>query len=58
MASSTRCVFAGGDTTGDTPVNTISSIEILTTGNAVDFGDTTLANRTGIVGASNAHGGL
>ena len=58
MASSTRCVFAGGDTTGDTPVNTISSIEILTTGNAVDFGDTTVGNRTGLVGASNGHGGL
>ena len=55
MSSPTRVVFAGGLT--PTVVNTIDYIEIPTTGNAVDFGDTggTFSMSAGV---SNAHGGL
>ena len=60
VASSTRGVFAGGDQ--DSPsslaeVNTIDYIQISTQGDAVDFGDLTVA-RNHIQGMSNAHGGL
>ena len=58
-ASPTRGIFAGGSS----PVspyprtNVIQKIEILTTGNAVDFGDLSFAaNHT--AGFSNGHGGL
>ena len=58
-ASPTRGIFAGGSS----PVspyprtNVIQKIEILTTGDALDFGDLTFAaNHT--AGLSNGHGGL
>ena len=54
-SSPTRGVFCGGDT--PTLVNTIDYVEILTTGNAVDFGDQTV-KRDRVAGCSNAHGGL
>ena len=55
----TRGVFAIGSSGSPLSYDaTTQYITVSTTGNAVDFGDTTLANRTGIVGASNAHGGL
>ena len=55
MSSGTRVVFAGGIT--PTIVNTIDFVEILTTGYAIDFGDTgdDFSMRAGI---SNGHGGL
>ena len=49
---SIRCVFGAGNAK-----NTLEWINIHTTGNAVDFGDTTTAASTGW-GCSNAHGGL
>ena len=59
VSSPTRGVWLGG-TTDSSPypdVNTIDYVEILTTGNAVDFGDLTVARKGG--GAcDNAHGGL
>ena len=59
VSSPTRGVWLGG-TTDSSPhadVNTIDYVEILTTGNAVDFGDLTTARKGG--GAcDNAHGGL
>jgi hypothetical protein len=38
-ASSTRGIFAGGDTGGSNASNVIQYITIATTGNAIDFGD-------------------
>ena len=38
-------------------LNTIDYVQIMTTGNAIDFGDLTDARRN-IAGASNGHGGL
>ncbi len=58
-ASSTRGLFAGGSGSSATPAgtNTINYITILSTGNAVDFGD--LNYSRGFTGAcSNGHGGL
>ena len=47
-----------GITAGGYPsINTINMIEIATTGNAVDFGDRTVAGY-GAAGMSNGHGGL
>ena len=57
-SSPTRGVIMGG--IGGDPraaTNTSQKIEILTTGNSVDFGDLTLARSAG-GGISNAHGGL
>ena len=57
-SSPTRGVIMGG--IGGSPrgaTNTTQKIEILSTGNSVDFGDITLA-RNGGGGISNAHGGL
>ena len=49
-------IFAGGYTPSS--LNTIDFIvEILTTGNATDFGDLTVAS-FGMGGISNGHGGL
>ena len=58
--SPTRAVFAGGYGNSPHPkVNIIDYIEILTTGNAKDFGDLTTAASYGSAGScSNAHGGL
>ena len=65
VSSPTRGCWLGG-TTDSSPypdVNTIDYVEILTTGNAVDFGDTTHGDSTdgkvvNAAGVSNAHGGL
>ena len=52
-----RAVFAGGYSPNT--VNFIETVEILTTGNATDFGDTTSACAFGSAGScSNGHGGL
>ena len=59
--SPTRGLFAGGITSPSPTVrtNTIQYITIMTTGDAVDFGDTTpRTNSSGFEGCSNAHGGL
>jgi len=58
-SSSIRGVFGGGYTTSpvSTAVNIIEYVTILTTGNAVDFGDLTLA-RFSLSACSNGHGGL
>jgi hypothetical protein len=56
---STRAIIGGGATLFDnqTSVNTIDYITIANVGNATDFGDLTAA-RHGLMGCSNAHGGL
>ena len=53
LSDSTRAVCAGGVT-----VNNMSYINITTAGDAVDFGDLTIARWSGNGGISNAHGGL
>ena len=53
MASPTRGVFGGGDPA----TNTINYVQIMTQGNAQDFGDLTYARSNG-ASASNGHGGL
>ena len=58
-SSSTRALFVGGYTAAGSPntTNEINSVEIATTGNAVDFGD--LTNSIMYAAAtSNGHGGL
>ena len=58
-ASPTRGIFAGG-TSPSSPyprTNVIQKIEILTTGNAVDFGDLTFGSGHP-AGLTNGHGGL
>ena len=60
MASSTRAVFQSGDSPGIPSAsadNRIDFVEIASTGNAVDFGDTN-DHRRGMMSASNGHGGL
>jgi hypothetical protein len=63
LPSPTRAVFAGGTNHPNSPtiVNTIDYVEIMTMGNAVDFGDVTyLTSAPGghAKGNSNGHGGL
>ena len=53
-ASSTRAVFGGAYS--PSAVNTMNYVQIMTTGDAVDFGDLTVARGTGAL--SNGHGGL
>ena len=53
-ASSTRSIFAGGGTPN---VDTIDYVQIMSTGNAQDFGNLTSARRLSM-GISNGHGGL
>jgi len=58
--SSTRAVFGGGygaRTPGNTTNNSMAYYTIATTGNAIDFGDTTTARFNHSM-CSNAHGGL
>tara|TARA_B000000565_G_C23455698_1_gene249947 strand:- start:123 stop:518 length:396 start_codon:yes stop_codon:yes gene_type:complete len=57
--SRTRCVYSGGIQTAPvaTGMNTSDFIQIMSTGNAVDFGDSTQGRRQ-MCGASNGHGGL
>ena len=52
-ASPTRGVFAFGSPSS----NDINYVQIMSTGNALDFGDLTVA-RAQMSGASNGHGGL
>ena len=59
-SSSTRGVIAGGNNdtpSSDTYYNVIQKVEILSSGNAVDFGDL-LAAISSSAAASNGHGGL
>jgi len=58
--SSTRAVFGGGygaQTPGNNAVNAMAYYTIATTGNAIDFGDTTTARFNHYM-CSNGHGGL
>ena len=56
-ASSTRFIQYGGVTSAPNFVNHISYVQIMTTGDAVDFGD--LLNPVeGCRGSTNGHGGL
>ena len=58
LSSPTRAIWSGGDTDGGGNLtNTISYTTIATTGNATDFGDTTLG-RTGASGVSSPTRGL
>ena len=60
VASPTRAVFAGGDQQQPTSANrvdTIDYIQISTQGDAIDFGDLTVA-RNHMAGMSTGHGGL
>ena len=59
--SSTRAVFGGGygaETPGNSSSNSMAFYTIATTGNAIDFGDTTVINRFNHYMCSNGHGGL
>ena len=57
-ASSTRAIFAAGNGPGSPgALDVIDYVEIMTTGNAIDFGDANVAGWTGD-GTSNGHGGL
>jgi hypothetical protein len=59
-SSPTRAVWFGGhnDTPADdTEYNIMDYVQIMSTGNAVDFGDL-LSALTSVAGASNGHGGL
>jgi hypothetical protein len=59
FSSSTRGIWAGGDIVPATGrVNTMDYVTIMTTGNAVDFGDLTSVSRGSTATCSNAHGGL
>ena len=54
-ASPTRGIWGGGKT--PTKVNVIDYVQLMTTGNAFDFGDITKATCQ-MGGLSNGHGGL
>ena len=57
-ASPTRCIFAGGRTApANALTDTIDYVQIMTTGNAVDFGNLTSA-RDRAAQCTNGHGGL
>jgi hypothetical protein len=59
-SSSTRGVFGGGITPTPAPAtrtNVIEYVTIMSTGNAIDFGDLTVG-RNGAATCSNGHGGL
>ena len=63
MSSPTRAVFGAGTNSPNTPLvrNAMDYVEIMTTGNAIDFGDVTYGTSgTGRhpKGSSNGHGGL
>ena len=60
LANTTRAVFAGGSTliSGSGIVNTIDYVTISSTGNATDFGDTTLARSFVPAGAASSTRGL
>ena len=54
-ASPTRVVWGGGDTSP--ALNTMDYVQIMSAGNAIDFGDLTVA-RFNAFASSNGHGGL
>ena len=58
-ASSTRGVFVGGNKS-DSPygVNAMDYVQIMSTGDAIDFGDLTSDQNEGVAALSNGHGGL
>tara|TARA_B100001564_G_scaffold34715_1_gene25327 strand:+ start:34 stop:1092 length:1059 start_codon:yes stop_codon:yes gene_type:complete len=56
--SPTRAAIFHSDTSTPNVTNTIDYVQIMTEGNAVDFGDTTTNNVWGKGGTSNGHGGL
>ena len=56
--SPTRAAIFHSDTSTPNVTNTIDCVQIMTTGNAVDFGDTTTGDVWGKGGTSNGHGGL
>ena len=56
-SSSTRGIFMGG-TPGPSTLQTIDYIQIMTTGDAMDFGDMSAYPIEDNVGVSNGHGGL
>ena len=62
MTSSTRAVFAGGNSGNSAPNNVLANIDyvqIMSTGNSIDFGDFTNDDKIGDAGpVSNGHGGL
>ena len=55
-SSPTRGVWWGGMT--PTKLNTIDYVQIMSTGDAVDFGDSTITANASMAGLSNGHGGL
>ena len=55
-SSSTRGIFWNGWT--PTRVNTIDFVQIMTTGDASDFGDATIQANAVTAALSNGHGGL
>ena len=57
-ASSTRGIFAGGDTGGSNASNVIQYITIASTGNAIDFGDISRAGYSGIGSCSSETRGI
>ena len=56
--SPTRAAIFHSDTSTPNVTNTIDYVEIMTTGNAVDFGDMNTNTIWGRGGSSNGHGGL
>ena len=56
--SSTRCVWPGGESVGNTANNAMEYVTIASTGDAIDFGDTITSGRFGPGGCSNGHGGI
>ena len=56
--SRTRAAIFHSDTSTPNVTNTIDYVQIMTTGNATDFGDTTTGDVWGKGGCSNGHGGL
>ena len=57
-SSPTRVVKAGGyNPTANAETNLMEYVEIMTTGNAIDFGDLNVASRSGTA-CTNGHGGL
>ena len=57
-SSPTRAAIFHSDTATPNVVNTIDYVEIMTTGNAIDFGDMNTNTIWGRGGSSNGHGGL
>ena len=56
-ASPTRCLWASGDSSPAGNLDTVDYVEIMSTGNATDFGNLVAACEYPAV-CSNGHGGL